>query len=100
MPHTLGCLQVESLLEQGADAAFQDTADGRSPLMAAAANGHVDVVKAILAAGAPWNAFDRQANCAGDYALLNNQQECVDALLNAGDSLHIVLCSSHESGHD
>ena len=91
---------MESLLKQGADAAFQDIADGRSPLMAAAANGHVDIVKAILAAGAPWNAFDRQANCAGDYALLNEQQECVDALLDAGDSLHMVFYSSHESCDD
>lgn len=91
---------MESLLKQGADAAFQNIADGRSPLMAAAANGHVDVVKAILAAGAPWNAFDRQANCAGDYALLNNQQECVDALLNAGDSLQIVCSTPHETCHN
>lgn len=52
--------------------------------MAAAANGHVNIVRALLAAGAPWNAFDRQANCAGDYALLNNRQECVEALINAG----------------
>lgn len=54
--------------------------------MAAACNGHMDIVTVLLAAGAPWNAFDRQANCAGDYALLNGHAECVEVLLNAGAS--------------
>ena len=59
--------------------------------MTAAANGRVDIIRLLLAAGAPWNAFDREANCAGDYALLNDQQECVEALLNAGEGCLITL---------
>lgn len=44
-------------------------------------------------AGAPWNAFDRQANCAGDYALAGQHQDCVDILLSAGDASHMrILC--------
>ena len=57
--------------------------------MMAAANGHVDIIRALLAAGAPWNAFDREANCAGDYGLLNDQEACVEVLLNAGEG-HLV----------
>lgn len=54
--------------------------------MAAASSGHAEVVSRLLVAGAPWNAFDRQANCAGDYALAGQHQDCVDILLSAGDA--------------
>ena len=83
---TFSSFQVEALLQSGADAAYQDPSDGRSPLMAAASGGYTDVVKALLAAGAPWNAFDRQANCAGDYALAGQHEACIEVLLNAGES--------------
>lgn len=59
--------------------------------MAAAFQGHAEVVRRLLTAGAPWNAFDRQANCAGDYALAGQHQECVDILLTAGDALSVPL---------
>lgn len=77
---------MESLLGSGTDAAYQDTLDGSSPLIAAASQGHAEVVRRLLVAGAPWNAFDRQANCAGDYALAAQHQDCVDTLLTAGDA--------------
>ena len=77
-------MQVEALLRSGGDAAYQDPSDGRSALIAAASEGHTEVVKTLLAAGAPWNAFDRQANCAGDYALAGQHDACVEVLLNAG----------------
>lgn len=54
--------------------------------MAAASQGHAEVVRRLLTAGAPWNAFDQQANCAGDYALAGQHQDCVDILLTAGDA--------------
>lgn len=37
--------------------------------MHAARGGHLGVVRALLAAGAPWNALDRQRKCAGEYAM-------------------------------
>lgn len=77
-------IQVEALLRSRVDAAYQDPSDGRSALIAAASEGHAAVVKTLLAAGAPWNAFDRQANCAGDYALAGQHEDCVEVLLNAG----------------
>jgi len=67
-------MQVEALLHSGGDAAYQDPSDGRSALIAAASEGHTEVVRTLLAAGAPWNAFDRQANCAGDYALAGQHE--------------------------
>ena len=81
-------LQVESYLRSGADAAYQDTSDGSSPLIAAASQGHTEVVRTLLTAGAPWNAFDRQANCAGDYALAGEHKDCVDILLTAGKTVN------------
>ena len=75
-------LQVQRLLGAGVDAAYQDPSDGRSALIAAAAAGQTEVARSLLAAGAPWNAFDRQANCAGDYALAG---QCAAVLLNAGE---------------
>ena len=78
---------MQTLLGSGVDAAYQDPTDGRSAIMAAAAEGHAEVVKTLLAAGAPWNAFDRQANCAGDFAVAEQHEECVNVLLNAGEVL-------------
>ena len=76
---------MQRLLGAGVDAAYQDPSDGRSALIAAAAAGHTEVVRSLLAAGAPWNAFDRQANCAGDCALAGQHEECAAVLLNAGE---------------
>ena len=84
-------LQVQRLLGAGVDAAYQDPSDGRSALIAAAAAGQTEVVRSMLAAGAPWNAFDRQANCAGDYALAGQHEECAAVLLNAGEILPRML---------
>ena len=100
-------VQVQTLLGSGVDAAYQDPSDGRSAMMAAAAEGHSEIVKALLAAGAPWNAFDRQANCAGDYALAGQHEECVEVLLNAGEVLksavlnfvYIAIMSPMRLGH-
>lgn len=78
--------QVDSYLRSGVDAAYQDISDGSSPLIAAASSGHAEVVSRLLVAGAPWNAFDRQANCAGDYAIAGQHQDCIDILLSAGDA--------------
>ena len=57
--------------------------------MAAAGGGHTELVKELLAKGAPWNAIDKQGRCAGEYAMEAGQQEAVDILLDAGQ---LLLC--------
>lgn len=37
--------------------------------MHAAQGGNLAIVRALLTAGAPWNALDRQGRCAGEYAM-------------------------------
>jgi type IV protein arginine methyltransferase len=55
---------VRDLIAQGVDVAHQDC-EGASALMLAAENGHLEVVKELLEAGAPWNAQDSEGYCAG-----------------------------------
>ena len=44
----------------------QDLETGLSPLMAAAKAGNALLCQQLLEGGAPWNAVDRQGNCAGN----------------------------------
>ena len=44
----------------------------------------VQVVHALLAAGAPWNAVDRSGKCAGDLALEAGHKDAAEAILEAG----------------
>lgn len=61
-------VRVYSLLEQGADPGHQDEEGGVSLLMAAAEAGSAEAVGLLLAAGAPWQAQDKEGYTAGDYA--------------------------------
>lgn len=47
----------------------QEPEGGTSCLMHAARGGHLSIVRALLTAGAPWNALDRQGKCAGEHAM-------------------------------
>lgn len=58
--------------------------DGLTPLMHASKQGHVDVLKALLEAGAPWNALTPSNLSAGDFAMEAGHQEAFETLLNAG----------------
>ena len=78
-----------------AEATYQDPADGRSAMMAAAGGGHGKVVSLLLQHGAPWNACDRTAKCAGEYALKAGHQVVVDQLVAAGVQ---VRCTSSACG--
>ena len=78
-------MQVEQLLQQGADAAYQDEETGCSCLMQAAKHGCLSNVKQLLAARAPWNAVDRQGLCAGDHAIAGFHEDTATALLDAGE---------------
>ena len=65
-------------------AAFQQDANGRNALMQAAAHGHNSIVGLLLDAGIPWNAIDKQGNCAGDLAVAAEHESTAEMLLEAG----------------
>jgi ankyrin repeat protein len=75
---------VKALLKAGANADFRRESVGDTPLMAASAKGHLDVVRTLLAGGAQVNA--RSAN--GGTALLDAARPghltIVNVLLTAG----------------
>ena len=58
--------------------------------MQAAAHGHDSVVRLLLEAGVPWNAIDKEGNCAGDLAVAAAHESTADVLLEAGT----VLCAA------
>jgi len=72
-------------------AAQQDEATGSSPLMAAAAAGHGAVVQYLLEQGAPWNALDRQNQCAGNYATNHQHWGVVNLLVEWGTRAELIL---------
>ena len=74
-------------------AAQQDPTTGRSPLMVAAQFGNVDICKALLEAGAPWNAVDRYGKCAGDYATEGERWDVVNYLVEEGTKAEV--CHVH-----
>ncbi|GBG64065.1 hypothetical protein CBR_g40511 [Chara braunii] len=86
--------EAQRLIEEGFDVSCQDEGNGTSALMLAASKGHVEVVRALLEAGAPWNALDQTGRCAGDYAVEAHQQEVVDLLLDAAVCAELVLGAS------
>ena len=74
-----------------AQAFYQRDSDGQSVLMAAAASGEMAAVTLLLERGAPWNAVDRKAKCAGEYAIEAGHQHVVDALVDAGVRAELIL---------
>lgn len=78
-----GDLEKVRGLIAGSDVTCFDS-DGLTPLMHAAKQGHVDVLKALLEAGAPWNALTPSNLSAGDFAMEAGHQEAFETLLNAG----------------
>jgi len=72
-------------------AAQQDPKAGVSPMMLASQHGHVDVCRALLDAGAPWNAVDRYGKCAGDYATAAEKWEVVNLLVEAGTKAEVCI---------
>lgn len=84
--------RVQELLAAGADVAQVDEQQCMTPLMLAARHGHADVVRALLQAGAPWNALNPSGLSAGKegatvfyFPLLSNSAnsvECQPVLLS------------------
>ncbi|KAL3778582.1 hypothetical protein ACHAW5_007037 [Stephanodiscus triporus] len=75
-------------------ASAQDESTGLSPLMVASRAGHVDVCRALLDAGAPWNALDRTGKCAGDHAVEGERWDVVDLLVEVGTRSELILGAS------
>mmetsp|Transcript_14524 Transcript_14524/g.29712 ORF Transcript_14524/g.29712 Transcript_14524/m.29712 type:complete len:392 (-) Transcript_14524:182-1357(-) len=75
-------------------AALQNPNDGLSPLMVAAKHGHIDICRALLDAGAPWNAIDQYGQCAGNYATNNQHWEVVNLLVEYGTKAELILGAS------
>ena len=73
-------------------------------MMEAAAGGHDSTVMVLLEAGTPWNAIDKEGNCAGDLAVAAGHDSTAEILLEAGKAfpardhtcqqqfLHLCLC--------
>ena len=80
-------VEIRGLIEEDADATFQEEETGASALMLVAAHGNCDVITYLLKEGAVWNALDRKHKCAGDYATDAGHQDAVDAILQ-----HAVIC--------
>jgi protein arginine N-methyltransferase 2 len=69
----------------------QDHTTGQSPLMAAADAGHATLCQTLLEAGAPWNAIDRNGQCAGNYATHNQHWAIVNLLVDWGVRAELIL---------
>lgn len=86
---------VEALIsENPVYACQQENEFGKSPLMAAAEAGNVDICQLLLEYGAPWNAVDRHGQCAGNYATDNQNWEVVNLLVDAGTKAELILGAS------
>jgi ankyrin repeat protein len=64
--------EVRRLLSEGADVNDADEL-GRTPLMAASQNGHVEIVDMLLAAEANANAANDEGNTALDFASIQHR---------------------------
>lgn len=75
----------------------QDETTGQSPLMVASARGQAALVQLLLEAGAPWNAVDRQGQCAGNCATDAEQWEIVNFLVEWGTRSELILGAAQRS---
>lgn len=83
---------VEQLVKENRlYACQQDETTGRSPLMAAAAVGNGGLCQDLLDFGAPWNAVDRQGQCAGNYATNAQHWAVVNLLVDWGVRAELIL---------
>ena len=60
--------------------------------MEAGAGEHSEVTAALLEAGTPWNATDKQGSCASDLAVAGGHESTAELLLEAG---RLFLHSTH-----
>ncbi len=82
---------VQSLVDAGADVTYSNPEDGVTPLMIAAEGGHVAMITALLEAGAPWNAQDKEGYTAGEYATGSGNRESMPVLLDWAVTAELML---------
>jgi serine/threonine protein kinase len=75
---------VKILLAFGADVNVKDQNNGRTPMSYAAGNGHSDVVKLLLQAGAEVDLPDEDGRTPMSYAAKNGHSHLVTSLLQTG----------------
>ena len=83
--------KVKTLIASGTADVTYFNKEGLTPLMLAAKQGHADVVKTLIDAGAPWNALSPANLSAGDFAMDLGHQDAFDVLLNAGNFTLFIL---------
>jgi protein arginine N-methyltransferase 2 len=59
--------------------------------MLACEGGHVEVVRSLLAAGAPWNELDTSNHCAGEWASASGHLELASALVDHAVQAELIL---------
>lgn len=72
--------KVMALIEAGANINWQDKMDGRTALMEASVNGHLNVVKLLLKGGADIGLKDTKGNTALDLAKQMKWKRIIDAI--------------------
>jgi ankyrin repeat protein len=77
---------VNLLLEAGANPDLADNAEGFTALMYAAAEGQLEVVRALLGHGANATLRDKDGDTARDFAARNGHTEIARRLGNSLDS--------------
>ena len=75
-------------------ASTQNNDTGLSPLMVATRAGNMEICHALLDAGAPWNALDRDGRCAGDHAVECERWDVVNLLVDVGTKAELILGAS------
>ena len=69
---------------------LEKTEDGRTPLLSACTNGHTNVVKVLLSAGANVHACDPESFCCLHAAALGNYVGVIEVLLAHGADIEAV----------
>jgi protein arginine N-methyltransferase 2 len=83
---------IQQLMRENSEyACQQDESTGISPLMAASKAGHLELVHMLLDEGAPWNAIDRNGQCAGNYATDAEQWNVVNLMVEWGTRSELIL---------
>jgi ankyrin repeat protein len=89
---------VQLLVDAGAEVNIQDK-DGLSPLMVASYEGHVDVVRALLAKGARHDATNRNGHTPLHFAYANNKPQVIELLLQVRELLSISCTPLAQGAH-
>ena len=91
---------IQQLMGENSEyACQQDDSTGISPLMAASKAGHLELVRMLLDQGAPWNAIDRNGQCAGNYATDAEQWDVVNLMVEWATRSELILGEIQKSQH-